>query len=229
MSSSLYVRSEFVDAVNAFSLPVSLTLNELKYAYSKLGFFSFFVFLIFYLSGSVKNRSGKKQSKRPKKKNNKNLRRKIQLNLAKVTEKVSVSNLVDRKVKKVSNKLKSKLMNEFSSKVLKSADLLKKSAHKKRKTCPSRMRRAETRAEKRMGKLGSYVHKYGCSGIYYERRNEEFMIFHKNDSSVGLTIQQALSGFENLPRTIRLDLLNRIYPVMSLLDFIHGRSIQERK
>jgi len=147
----LYIRKNFKDSVDNFE--VYFDIRELKYAYDKLGFYKFVLFLIYYFSmppvivSKETAKHGFKKGKRKEKKENKAKRRLIQKHLLEKVVQKDPEKVVEDRVKKSAKKLKAKLMIEVKEKKEQSEVRLLKSIVKK-KNNPARERRKLKRAEK---------------------------------------------------------------------------------
>lgn len=144
----MFIRKFFKSSVDSFKLSIDLpTVDELKYAYFKLGFFVFFVFLVKYL---VKDHKKKRSS--VKKKNKTSNRVGVINNTSSEIASKNISKSVKKKMKKKVNKIKSKLINEEKNK--KTEAISKKQSSKRRKrSSPSRLNRNKVRAVK----FGSFL------------------------------------------------------------------------
>jgi hypothetical protein len=163
MARKVFIKSSFKVLVDNFRIPTLFSFDELAYAYGKLGLLKFIIFFIVCFLKSdeynslmvdkivvkqnallkaesiIKFKELKVQKRKSKKKNNKNLRKVIKVNMViqKETELKAISKLPGHK--KESKKLAVLLVKK------KNVTNAAKLRHKK---CPSRIRRSAYRAAK---------------------------------------------------------------------------------
>lgn len=143
--SQSFVRKSFKSSVDSFSLKL-YTLEELKYAYFKLGFYQFIAFLIVYpliLKNELKKSN---KLKHKKKKNNSSTRIAIIKNLEKDLDNRNVEKIVDKKLNKFIVNKKNALIQKEKVKIKVQKAKMNSSIIAK-KLSPSRLKRSVQRAE----------------------------------------------------------------------------------
>jgi hypothetical protein len=191
MSKQVYVRVSLINSINDFKKQQQYyNFNELKYAYSELGFFLFLLFLInnpkfaftygpvvnyrkevLSLEKKVSNLESRLKLKSKKKKRSKSKRIKVQRNI--IVQHNSILDSVSKKQAVVSGSRSSAALNKKSVKLLKKVQTRSQSISSKKRKCPSKLIRSKNRAEK----FVSFSYLLGSGHkLYLDFKFEKFML-----------------------------------------------------